>query len=169
MTTTNRFKKYKQTVLMGLSLLLIVAFFFPWIINNPELETFAYSKISISGFKLFTGYHELLPTLSGLMQSLEMKAIGTALYLGYLLIAFPILGTLSIVLSGLRHGKAHLAHLIHFSATFAVLLIVFTVVMTFGDLRTMFFSIFGFGFGFYLSLLVSGIGVGFMVYSERMK
>lgn len=169
MTTIKRFKKYKQTIMMGLSLLLIVAFFLPWVKNNPELETFAYSKISISGFELFNGYQEMLPILSGLMQSLEMKAIGAALYLGYLLIVFPIIGIAAIVMSGFRHGKASLVHLIHFSATFSVLFITFLVVMAFGDLRTMFFSIFGFGFGFYLSLLISGIGIGFVVFNEHMK
>lgn len=154
---------------MGLSLLLIVAFFLPWVKNNPDLETFAYSKISISGFELFTGYQEILPTLSGLLQSLEMKGIGAALYLGYMLIVFPILGVVAIVMSGLRHEKASLVHLIHFSATFSVLFITFMVVMAFGDLRTMFFSIFGFGLGFYVSLLISGIGVGFMIYNKHMK
>ncbi len=169
MTTKNNIFKYKQTIMMGLSLLLVIAFFFPWVTNNPDLETFAYSKISMSGFKLFMGYQDLLPTLSDLLKSLEMNTIPVALYLGYLLILLPLLGIAGIVMSGLRHGKASLVHSIHFILTFVVLFITFATIMMFGDLRTMFFSIFGFGFGFYLSLLISGLGVGFIIYMRRIK
>lgn len=169
MTTKNNIFKYKQTIMMGLSLLLVIAFFFPWVTNNPELETFAYSKISMSGFKLFVGYQDLLPTLSDLLNSMEMNKITLALYMGYLLIVLPILGIAGIVMSGLRHSKAVLFHKIHFIVTFAVLFLIFSTIMMFGDLRTMFFSIFGFGFGFYLSLLISAIGVGFIIYMSRIK
>lgn len=169
MTIKTFISKYKQPLLMSLSLILTLAFFLPWIINNPDLETFAYSEIKMSGFRLFTGYHELMPTLYQLMASLGMNVLNKMLYLGYLLIIFPILGIASIVLSGLRHQKARLMHMIHFIATFSVLLFTFIMIMIFADLRTMFFSIFGFGFGYYLSMVISGLGTLMIILLKTKK
>lgn len=169
MTLRTTVNKYKQPILMSISLILTALFFFPWIINNPELETFAYSEIKMSGFRLFTGYHELMPTLYNLMASLEMNVMNKMLYLGYLLIVFPVLGVCSTLLSGIRHKKAYLMHQIHFISTFSLLFFSFVMVMIFGELRTLFFSIFGFGLGFYLSLIVSGIGVGMIIMLRTKK
>ena len=158
MNLLDKIIKYKQTILMGISLLLVILFFLPWITNNPDLETFAYSEIQMSGFKLFTGYHELMPTVSQLLMSLDLKMFSNLLYFGYLLILFPVLGIVALILSGIRHRHAQIVHTIHYTFSLLLLLPVFLGIVFLADLRTMFFSIFGFSIGFYLSIITAALG-----------
>jgi hypothetical protein len=110
-----------------------------------------------------------MPTLYQLMASLEMNVANKLLYLGYLLIVFPILGISSIVLSGIRHKKAFLVHQIHFIVSFSLLFLTFLMMIVFGELRTLFFTIFGFGIGYYLSMIVSGLGIASIVIMNAKK
>lgn len=167
MNLLDKIIKYKQTVLMAISLMLVILFFLPWITNNPDLETFAYSEIQMSGFKLFTGYHELMPTVSQLLVSLDLKMISTLLYLGYLLILFPILGIAALILSGIRHRLAPTVHAIHYSFSLLLLLPTFLGIVLLADLRTMFFSIFGFSMGFYLSMITAVLGCVMIIIDRK--
>lgn len=163
MNLLDKIIKYKQTVLMIISLLLVLMFFIPWIINNPDLETFAYSEIQMSGFNLFTGYHELMPTVSQLLVSLDLKMISNLLYFGYLLILFPILGIVALILSGIRHRLAPVVHTAHYVFSLFLLLPTFLGIVMLADLRTMFFSIFGFSIGFYLSMITAVLGCAMII------
>ncbi len=152
--------KYKQTILMTLSLILILAFFMPWVLNVPAENGFAFSEFKMSGFKLFKGYQTIVELAFGLLSD-KLNIVSKLLYLGYLIILFPIIGLVGLVLSGIRHKKAALAHMIHFVSSFAVLMLVFLVILLFKEIRIMFFSTFGlrFALGFYLTLLLSGLGI----------
>lgn len=152
--------KYKQTILMALSLLLILAFFMPWVYNVPAENGFAFSEFKMSGLKLFKGYQTIVELAFGLLSE-KLNIVSKLLYLGYLIILFPVIGLVSLVLSGIRHKKAALAYMIHFVSSFAVLLLVFLVILLFKEIRIMFFSTFGlrFALGFYLTLLLSGLGI----------
>lgn len=151
--------KYKQTIYMVISAILVILFFMPWFSNNPNLDTFAYKEGNYSGFSLFQGFHTILPILLGLLEALGYMFLPKLLYLGYIIIILPILGVIGILLSGLRHKLAKTVHLIHYLSTFVILLLFLVGMLTLKDAREMFLSIFRMGFGFSASFFVSFLGV----------
>ena len=56
--------KYKQTILMALSLIILVSFFIPWFTINNEFDMFATSDSGFSGFTLVKGIHYAAPMVS---------------------------------------------------------------------------------------------------------
>ncbi len=151
--------KYKQTINMVLSLLLIVAFFIPWFSINPDFKMFAVSETKLSGLQIVQGIHFAAPTVSLLGEAYGFPLISKLIYLGYLIILLPMIGTAGIVMSGMRHPKAALIHKIHFIATLS-LLTFFMILANFNkDMRALFFSVMILGFGFFASMLIATFGI----------
>lgn len=159
MTIKNFLMKYRQTIYMTISAILIILFFMPWFYNNPELDTFAFKEGNYSGFSLFQGFHTILPILLGLLQALDYAVLPNLLYLGYVIIILPLIGVGAIVLSGLRHKYATHLHLIHYISTFVIMFVFLLGVLLLKDAKELFFSIFKMGFGFSVSLIVSLLGI----------
>ncbi len=151
--------KYKQTINMVLSLLLVVAFFIPWFSLNPDFKMFAVSETKLSGLQIVQGIHFAAPTVSLLGEAYGFPLISKFIYLGYLIILLPIVGIAGIVMSGMRHPKAVLLHKIHFIGTLG-LLAFFMILANFNkDMRELFFSVMILGFGFYVSVLIAIVGI----------
>jgi len=167
MTLLERIRGLKQPILMVICTLLIIGFFIPWMTNNPDLETFAYSEIKLSGFDIFRGYQSLVAVVDPLISALGYAALGKVLYLGYILILLPVLSLASIVLLGLRHAKATLVTWINFVAHAVIVVGLFLLIMVYGDLRTLFFTIMSFSFGYYVMMLMSVLGVATLVVTRR--
>lgn len=151
--------KYKQTINMILSLLLVVSFFIPWFSLNPDFKMFAVSEAKLSGFQIVKGIHFAAPTVSLLGEAYGFPLVSKLIYLGYLIILLPIIGVASIVMSGMRHAKAIMMHKIHYISTLS-LLTFFMVLANFNkDMRELFFSVMILGFGFFASVIISIIGI----------
>ncbi len=151
--------KYKQTINMVLSLLLVITFFIPWFSLNPDFKMFAVSETKLSGLQIVQGIHFAAPTISLLGEAYGYPLVSKFIYLGYLIILLPIIGVLGIVLSGMRHEKAVLVHKIHFIATLG-LLTLFMILANFNkDMRALFFSVMILGFGFFASVLLATFGI----------
>jgi len=132
----------------------------PWVLNVPTENGFAFSEFKMSGLSLFKGYQTIVELAFGLLSD-KLNLVSKLLYLGYLIILFPIIGLVSLVLSGIRNKNATLAHLIHFASSFVLLTLVFLIIILFKEIRIMFFSTFGlrFALGFYATILLSGLGI----------
>ncbi|OJV63195.1 MAG: hypothetical protein BGO41_10895 [Clostridiales bacterium 38-18] len=167
MTILERIRGLRQPILMVICTLLILGFFVPWVTNNPDLETFAYSEIKLSGFDIFRGYQSLVAVVDPLISTLGYAALGKLLYLGYILILLPVISVASIVLLGIRHAKASLVTWINFVAHTVLVLGLFLLIMINGDLRTLFFTIMSFSLGYYLMMLMSILGVVTLVITRR--
>lgn len=159
MTIKNFLMKYRQTIYMSISAVLIILFFMPWFSNNPDLDTFAYKEGYYSGFSLFRGLQTILPVVLGLLQALGYMFLPNLLYLGYVIILLPMMGLAGIVFSGLRKNYAPILHLIHYITTFVLMLIFLVGMIVLKDAREMFLSIFRMGFGFSASFFVSFVGI----------
>jgi len=151
--------KYKQTINMVLSLLLVVAFFIPWFSLNPDFKMFAVSDTKLSGFQIVKGIHFAAPTVSLLGEAYGFPLISKFVYLGYLIILLPIIGVAGIVMSGMRHVKAVLLHKIHFIATLGLLTFFMILANINKDMRSLFFSVMILGFGFFVSVLIAIVGI----------
>ncbi len=151
--------KYKQTINMVLSLLLVLTFFIPWFSLNPDFKMFAVSETKLSGLKIVQGIHFAAPTVSLLGEAYGFPLISKFIYLGYLIILLPIIGVVGIVLSGMRHPKAVLIHKIHFIATLGLLMFFMILANLNKDMRELFFQVMILGFGFFASVLIAILGI----------
>lgn len=157
-------KKYKQTILMALSLLLVILFFMNWIQNTEVENGFRNSEIKMTGYEIFKGYHTLITMVFSLFSD-KLTLVFRLLYLGYVMILFPVLGLAAIVLSGMRRKEAQILHFIHFVSSFVFLFLVFLMILLLKDVRIMFFDTFGlrFGFGYIATLILSGAGTAIVL------
>lgn len=162
-------KKYKQTWLMALSAVIIVAFFMSWFSMNPDFKMFAASKTSYSAFNVVRGIGAAAPTVVLLGKAYNFKYTAMLIYLGYALWLIPLLGIASMVLSGMRKKYASLIHVIHFAFSLFIVLIILILVNMGGDMRQLFSSMFRFGLGYYLTLLASALGLGLIIAEKRYK
>ncbi len=167
MTFIKQLNKYKQTILMTLSLLLIIGFFIPWVVDNPSNETFAKSDISMSGIKIFTGYHELVSTFKPLVEAMGYPKIALLLNLGYILILLPLSSLVALIFNGLRLKQSLIANWIAFITHAIILGSTLLVIVLFKDLRILFYSLLSFTFGFYLVLLIALLGVAVLVLTRK--
>lgn len=160
-------KKNRQTILMVISLLLIVLFFTPWVKNNPNLTAVKYEEMKKSGFDIFRGYQAIVGKLDSLLAAMGHGGLGKLLYIGYFLILLPILGIASLVMSGLRVKGASVMHAVHYGFTCVPMALIFLLVVLISDVRELSFSIFGFGFGYYLSMILSIAGIVLLVATRK--
>lgn len=167
MTFKQQLIKYKQTILMVLVLLLIIGFFLPWVIDNPNNETFAKSDISVSGFKIFTGYHDLVSTFKPLVEGLGYSKIALLLNLGYIIILLPLSGLVALVFNGLRLKHAEVANWVVYVSHVVILLGTFLIIILFKDLRILFYSLLSFTVGFYFVILVALLGIALLVLTRK--
>lgn len=163
-------KKYKQTILMVLSLVLVVLFFTNWIKNANVENGFTFSEIKMTGYEIFKGYHTLI-TMAFSLFSDKLTLIFRVLYVGYVMILFPVLGVIAIVLSGMRRKEAKYLHFAHFVSSFVFLFLVFVGVLLLKDVRVMFFDTFGFrfAFGYLATMLFSAFGMFVMITTRTQK
>ncbi|MGX8796877.1 hypothetical protein ACR6HW_12460 [Fusibacter sp. JL298sf-3] len=162
-------KKFRQTILMATSLLIVIAFFLSWLSVNPDFDMFAASRDSYSGFHLVRGIQLAAPTVDLLGKTYNFELAAKLIYVGYLLWLVPILGVIAIVLSGLGNKKAKWFHLGQY-AIMLLIVLVFAVAVNYNqDMRTLFKSMFRFGFGFYMSLLMSVLGIGTLVMTRSRR
>lgn len=161
MTLKDMKSKYGQTITMGISLILIIAFFIPWFSINPDFQMFASSDMKISGFSILKGIHFAAPTVSLLGEAYGFPLASKLIYLGYIIVLFPIVGIAAIVMSGLRKPKAELVHMIHYCATAVFLTLFFILILINKDVRELFFAVMKVGFGSILSLLLAIVGIAF--------
>ena len=167
MTLMKQLNKYKQTILMTLSLILIIGFFIPWVVDNPSNETFVKSDISMSGYKIFTGYHELASTFKPLVEALGYPKIAFLLNLGYVLILLPFSSLVALVFNGLRLKHALVANWVVYITHTIILFSTFLVIVLFKDLRILFYSLLSFTAGFYLVLVVAILGIAVLILTRK--
>jgi len=153
------FHKYKQTVLMSISLVLVIGFFLPWLTMDPNFSMFASSKASFSGMSLVMGINFAVQMINAFGTAYNFPASANVIYLGYLLLLIPLLGITAIVLSGLRKkiaGKVHLSQFIFSLFVFIVMALVSNIN---ADMRELVGNVTNTGFGFYFSAIAATVGI----------
>lgn len=154
--------KNKQTIWMGLSLLIVLAFFLPWVKVNPDFDMFAASRNSYSAFTLVRGIHFAAPLVDSIGDLYGFPLASKLIYLGYTLLLIPLVGIGAICLSGIRHPKASWAHLFQFAFTTVVIMSLAILFNLNSDMRTLFFSLWRLGIGMPISIIAAI--AGFVVY-----
>lgn len=153
------FHKYKQTVLMSISLVLVIGFFLPWLTMDPNFSMFASSKASFSGMSLVMGINFAVQMINAFGTAYNFPASANVIYLGYLLLLIPLLGIGAIVLSGLRKKSAGKVHLTQFIFSLLVFIAMAIVSNINADMRELVGNVTNTGFGFYLSAIAAFVGI----------
>lgn len=153
------FHKYKQTVLMSISLVLVIGFFLPWLTMDPNFSMFASSKASFSGMSLVMGINFAVQMINAFGTAYNFPASANVIYLGYLLLLIPLLGIGAIVLSGLRKKSAGKVHLTQFIFSLFVFIAMAIVSNINADMRELVGNVTNTGFGFYLSAIAAFVGI----------
>lgn len=166
-------KKYKQTLLMAISAFIIIAFFLPWFSMNPDFKMFQKSDAVYSPFNILKGFSQALPTVNLMVQtylsdSTKLKIASKLLYLVYTLWLVPLTGIAAIIMSGMRSKKAATAHLVQFIITLFFAFVILIVINISGDMRQLFNSMFNYGYGYFISVLLSAAGL-FVVIQSKSK
>lgn len=156
--------KYKQTILMALSLVILVSFFIPWFTINNEFDMFATSDSGFSGFTLVKGIHYAAPMVSAFGSAYGFPFAAKAIYLGYALVLIPILGIVAIVMSGMRKPLSKWIHFIQYVLMLVTILLLIVVVNLNSDMRQLYSSVLNLSIGLPVALMASlaGLGVTFI-------
>lgn len=152
--------KYRQTILMALSLIIVVSFFIPWFTINNEFDMFATSGTGFSGFSLVRGIHYAAPMVSAFGSAYGFPFAANAIYLGYALVLIPILGIVSIVMSGMRKQSSKWVHFSQFTLMLVVIVLLVVVVNLNDDMRQLYSSVLKLSFGLPIAFVASLAGVG---------
>ncbi len=153
------FHKYKQTILMSSSLVLVVGFFLPWLTIDPNFNMFATSKASFSGMSLVMGINFAVQMINAFGTAYNFPASANVIYLGYLLMLIPLLGIIAIVLSGLRHKNAVKVHLGQYAFSLFIFVAMAILSNINADMRELVGNVTNTGFGFYLSAIAAVTGI----------
>ncbi len=159
--------KYKQTIFMGISLVLVIGFFLPWVTMDPNFNMFATSKASFSGLSLVMGINFAVQMINAFGSSYDFPASANIVYLGYLLLLIPILGVVGIILSGIRSRKAAMVHLIQYAFSLLVFILMIVASNISADMRELVDNVTNTGFGFYVCFIAALAGVVFFVYQAK--
>lgn len=151
-------KKYRKFIFMILSLVLVIAFFMPWISMNPDFKMFKTSDAKYSAYSMVRGIDAAVPTVTLLGKLYDFKMLSKLIYLGYSLWLIPILGIIAILLSGLQLKAGNAIQMIQYVFTLLIVMAILITVNFNADMRMLFGSMFRFGVGFYLSVLASLLG-----------
>ena len=163
----SNFLKHKQTILMSMSLILVVGFFLPWLTMDPNFNMFATSKASFSGMSLVTGINFAVQMINAFGTAYNFPASANVIYLGYLLLLIPLLGIVAIILSGLRHKLAFRIHVVQYAFALFVFIAMIIVSNINADMRELVGNVTNTGFGFYVSILASILGIAYSVYELK--
>ncbi|MDN5352712.1 MAG: hypothetical protein PWQ12_1633 [Clostridiales bacterium] len=154
--------RYKQTYLMALSAILVIAFFVPWFAHNPDFQMFAQSdSAGLSGFSLIRGLSYAAPTLAALTEK------AWVIYFGYAIVLIPIAGLAAIVLSGLRVSWASRIHIFQYAFTLLLFVGFFGFLWSQPDLSTLYHSVFITAKGVYINVLASVAGLGLILFGKK--
>lgn len=151
-------KRYRQTICMVISLLLLIAFFIPWFSNNKDLEMFEQANTSVSGFGIVRAIDYIRPTVEALADTYGYPA-AKWIRIGYVLLVLPLLGLLGLFAAGLRWPHARKLQTAHYIATLVMILIMVIAISIKADIRTLFFTVMRIDVGIPLSLMLSLTGL----------
>ncbi len=161
--------KYKQTILMALSLIIVVSFFIPWFTINSEFDMFATSESGFSGFTLVKGIHYAAPMVSAFGSAYGFPFAANAIYLGYALVLIPILGLVAIVMSGMRKPSSKWVHFAQFVLMLVVILLLIVAVNLNSDMRQLYSSVLKLSIGLPIALIASLVGLGFTFLNTKTE
>ena len=151
--------KYKQTILMALSLIILVSFFIPWFTINNEFDMFATSDSGFSGFTLVKGIHYAAPMVSAFGSAYGFPFAANAIYLGYALVLIPILGLVAIIMSGMRKPSSKWVHFAQFVLMLVVILLLTVVVNLNDGMRQLYSSVLKLSIGLPIAMIASIAGM----------
>lgn len=162
--------KYRQTVLMALSLGIIILFFMPWVVMQEGFDMFAESENSgYSGFELVRGIQYAAPLVSSFGNAYGFPLASKLIYLGYVLWLIPILGILAIVLSGLRNRAAYRIHRIQFIGVVVLGVLAVVGVSINADIRELYTSVLSTSLFFWLMLTFGLLGILVSLKQEKKR
>lgn len=161
--------KYRQTILMALSLIIVVCFFIPWFTMNNDFDMFATSDSGFSGFTLVKGIHYAAPMVSAFGTAYGFPFAANAIYLGYTLILIPILGIVAIIMSGLRKPSSKWVHFAQYVLMLVVILLLTIVVNLNDDMRQLYSSVLKLSIGLPIALIASFTGLGLIFIKDKSE
>ncbi|MBE0449514.1 MAG: hypothetical protein IBX70_01590 [Clostridia bacterium] len=161
--------KYRQTILMALSLIIVISFFIPWFTINSEFDMFASSESGFSGFTLIRGIHYAAPMVRAFGNAYGFPFAASAIYLGYLLVLIPILGIAAMIMSGMRKPSSKWVHLAQFVLMFVVIILLIVAVNLNRDMRQLYSSVLRLSFGLPIALLASLAGLGYTFFNNKKE
>lgn len=161
--------KYRQTILMALSLIIVISFFIPWFTINNEFDMFAMTDSAYSGFSLVQGIHYAAPMVRAFGSAYGFPFAANAIYLGYALVFIPILGIVAMVMSGMRKPTSKWVHFAQFILMLVVILLLVVVVNLNKDMRQLYSSVLRLSIGLPIAFVASLVGLGFIFIKEKTE